>query len=104
MEPNAENLKSTVENLKEYFYSQNKVKIMKAYATEQVTQAVIDLKKEYNKDVLPDLGLPINKLVACWFMNLVSSYLFNFSCNPSSHDILQTVNVGLSFFIRVIFI
>lgn len=48
MEPNAENLQKTVENLKEYFYSQNKVKIMKAYATEQVTQAVIDLKKEYN--------------------------------------------------------
>jgi hypothetical protein len=46
LEPNAENTKQTVQNLKDYYFNQNKVKIMNAYASQKVVEREIELKKE----------------------------------------------------------
>ena len=58
----------------------------------------LDLNNDYNKDVLPLQGFPINKVVEWQFKNLVNSYSSNFLSNLPSHKNLQCGNIGLLFF------
>ena len=48
IEPTAENCKATIDNLKEYYFTQNRAKIMNAYASQKVTESELKLKAEFN--------------------------------------------------------